>query len=395
MVTMPLQVEKLVYGGDGLSRGEGQVYLTPFVLPGEDVEVEPGETRAGVTRARLEHVVTASSDRVEARCPYFGRCGGCQYQHATYEAQLRAKREILEETLRRVGRIEVPGSVEVVSGESWGYRNRAQFHIQDRKLGYRARASHRLVPIDRCPISSPRINTCIAALNRMLRDPRWPKFISSVEVFTNEDQVQLNVLETGQSVAKRFFEWAAEEIPGLVPGALEYAGFRVSPNSFFQVNRFLVERMAQLAMAGAEGRAALDLYSGVGLFTLPLSKRFAGVTAVESGSGAVRDLEFNASRAGVNVHAVGAQVDEYLRTLEVRPDFVLADPPRTGLGKAVVAKLTEWKPAHLTVVSCDPSTLARDLAGLTAGGYAIEELTLIDLFPQTFHIETICRLQLR
>ncbi|MDQ6678855.1 MAG: class I SAM-dependent RNA methyltransferase, partial [Acidobacteriota bacterium] len=297
--------------------------------------------------------------------------------------------------LQRVGRVAVPGNLSVVSGEPWGYRNRAQFHIQDGKLGYRARGSHQLVPIDQCPISSPRINTCIAALNRMMRDPRWPKFIAAIEVFTNEEQVQLNVLESGQSVAKRFFEWAAEEIPGLVPGALEYSGFRVSPNSFFQVNRFLVERMVQLTMVGAEGREALDLYSGAGLFSVPLAERFASVTAVESGSGAVRDLEFNAARAGIRVHAVGAQVDEYLRTAEILPDFVLADPPRTGLGKTVVAKLVEWKPERLTLVSCDPSTLARDLATLLAGGYAIQEFTLIDLFPQTFHIETICRLHLR
>ena len=387
-------IEKLVYGGDGLSRGEGQVTLTPFVLPGEQVEIEPGEARSGVLRAGLRSVVTASADRVPAPCPYYGKCGGCQYQHATYDAQLAAKRAILEETLIRVGRITPPADIALISAEPFGYRNRAQFHIDQRKLGYRARGSHKLIAIEQCPISSPKINQCIVALNRMLRDARWPKFISQIEVFTDETQVQINVLEAGQIVAKRFFEWVAEEIPGFVPGVLEYGGFRVSPNSFFQVNRFLIQQMADAVVGGAAGEHALDLYSGVGLFSLPLAKQFAKVTAVESGSGAVRDMEFNASRAGVKVHAVGAIVEEYLRTMEARPDFVLADPPRTGLGKTVVSKLVEWKPERITVVSCDPPTFARDLAGLTAGGYQVEELTLIDLFPQTFHIETICKLRL-
>ena len=395
MLTMPLTVEKLVYGGDGLSRSDGQVVLTPFVLAGEQVEVTPGETRSGVMRAALQKVVAASGDRVEAPCPYFGTCGGCHYQHATYEAQLTAKRLILEETLMRVGRVTVPGRIRTVAGEPWGYRNRAQFHIQDRKLGYRARGSHKLVAIDQCPISSPRINQAITVLNRMLRDARWPKFITLLEIFTNEERLQLNVLESGQVVAKRFFEWAAEELGGLVEGPLEYAGFRVSPNSFFQVNRFLVQQMVEAAVGDEQGSQALDLYSGVGLFSVPLAGRFEQVTAVESGSGAVRDLEFNASRAGVKVKAVGAHVDAFLRTMEQRADFVLADPPRTGLGKEVVAKLVEWQPARVALVSCDPSTFARDLAGLLSGGYAVEELTLIDLFPQTFHIETICQLKLR
>ena len=151
-------IEKLVYGGDGLSRGEGQVTLVPFVLPGEQVEIEPGEARSGVLRAGLRSVVEASADRVPAPCPYYGKCGGCQYQHGTYDAQLRAKRAILEETLMRVGRVTPPADIALISAEPFGYRNRAQFHIDQRKLGYRARGSHKLIAIEQCPISSPKIN---------------------------------------------------------------------------------------------------------------------------------------------------------------------------------------------------------------------------------------------
>jgi 23S rRNA (uracil1939-C5)-methyltransferase len=229
----------------------------------------------------------------------------------------------------------------------------------------------------------------------MLPHPRWPKFIRSLEIFTNEREVQFNVLEADQIVARRFFEWAAQEIPGLVEGALEYDGFRVSRNSFFQVNRFLVTQFAELALAGAKGETALDLYAGVGLFSLPLARLIPEVTAVESGSGAVRDLQFNAERAGVKVNAIAAGVDDFLSSVETTPDFVLADPPRSGLGKFVVAKMNALRPPTLTIVSCDPATLARDLAGLTADTYRIEAMTLVDLFPQTFHIETVARLTLR
>lgn len=392
MVTTALQIEKLVYGGEGLSRNEGQVILTPFVLPGEAVQVETGAARSGVLRGRVVEVTSPSAARVEPPCPYFARCGGCHYQHANYEAQLEAKRAILAETLRRVGKFETPVSIETAAGEPWGYRNRAQFHIEDRKLGYRERASHTLCPIEQCPISSPKINECITILNGMLHDARWPKFIRSVEVFTNEEQVQLNVLDTLQPVAVRFFEWAAERIPGLVTGPLDYGAFRVSHNSFFQVNRFLVDPMVEIALADARGESALDLYAGVGLFSVPLARRFTSVTAVESGTGAVHDLEINAERAGVPVIAIGESVDAYLQELGAAPDFVLADPPRTGLGKNVVQKLTEWQPRAITIVSCDPATLARDLAGLTAGGYKIARMTLLDLFPQTFHIETVVSL---
>jgi 23S rRNA (uracil1939-C5)-methyltransferase len=390
MVTTGLEIEKLVYGGDGLSRHEGQVVLTPFVLAGERVDVEIEKTKQGVARGKLETVTVKSADRVMPECEYFGRCGGCQYQHISYEGQLAAKQAILGETLERVGKLKELPEIAVIAGKPWGYRNRAQFHVQNGKLGYLERGSHKLCAIESCPISSPMINRAIASLNRMLKDRRWPKFIRSLEVFTNEASVQLNILEYDQPVAKRFFEWCEEEIPGLVTGALEYGRFRVSHGSFFQSNRFLAERMAEYAIEGVSGRSAIDLYAGVGLFTLPLAERFERVMAVETGTGAIRDLEFNAQRAGLKIDTSVGNVDEYLARREDGADFVLADPPRTGLGKAVTHRLSELRPEQMVLVSCDPATLARDLAALE--GYRLESLAMVDLFPQTFHIETVAKL---
>jgi len=229
----------------------------------------------------------------------------------------------------------------------------------------------------------------------MLRDLRWPGFVRSLEIFADERQVQLNVLETARPVARRFFDWCAERIPGLAAGALDYQGrFRVSRNAFFQVNRFLTERLVEIALDGAGGETALDLYAGVGLFSLEMARRFRQAAAVEAGAAAAGDLAFNAERAGLgNLRAERGTAEAYLEGLERAPDFVLADPPRAGLGKAVTRRLVALRPRTVTVVSCDPATLARDLAALTAAGYGIEKMTLVDLFPQTYHLETVVRLR--
>jgi 23S rRNA (uracil1939-C5)-methyltransferase len=397
-MSLQLHIEKLIYGGDGLSRSDGEVVLTPFVLPGETVEAERTEARKHVQRARLVQVEQPSPDRVEPACPVFGRCGGCHYQHASYDAQLRFKRDILAETLRRVGKIEFDaGQIGIESAEPFGYRNRAQFHFERGRVGYRELNSRRLVAIDQCPISSPKINEILPILNRMVRDRRWPGFVSSLEVFTDERQVQWNVLESEQPVAKRFFDWLADEVPGTVSGPLEYAvnedRFQMSGTSFFQVNRFLLPRLAELAVGEAVGATAWDLYAGAGLFSLPLARRFERVVSVEGGRSA-GDLRHNADRVHAKVEVASEQTEVFLKKAKSAADFVLADPPRAGLGKAAAERLAELRPPTLVIVACDPATLARDLAALRPV-YEIERMTMVDLFPQTFHLETIVRLKLK
>jgi 23S rRNA (uracil1939-C5)-methyltransferase len=296
--------------------------------------------------------------------------------------------------LRRLGKLEPP-EIAVVSADPWAYRNRAQVHIEKGRLGYREARSHKLCAIASCPIASPKIDETLAALSAMLRDRRWPRFVRSLEIFTDERQVQLNVLETDRPVAQRFFDWCAETIPVLVPGALDYQDrFRVSRSSFFQVNRFLADKLVEIALEGAAGETALDLYAGVGLFSLELARRFRDVTAVESGAPAAADLAFNAERAGLaNLRAQRGTAEAYLEALGQAPEFVLLDPPRTGLGKTVVGRLITLRPRAVAIVSCDPATLARDLAALLASGYRVESMILVDLFPQTYHLETVVRLR--
>jgi 23S rRNA (uracil1939-C5)-methyltransferase len=388
-------VEKLVYGGDGLARVDGRVVFAPFVLPGERVRVHAAREKPGLIHASTVKILEPSAHRVGAPCPVFGTCGGCHYQHAPYAEQLAIKRAILEEELRRLGKIAPPEEIGIIASEPWGYRNRVQLRVEKGRLGYLEMRSHNMCAIDQCPIASPKINQTIEVLKRMLHDPKWPRMVRSLELFTDETTVQLNLMETERPVARRFFDWCGENIPGLVESTLDYNGrFRVSRGSFFQVNRFLLDRLVEAAVEGAEGDTAFDLYAGVGLFAPALAARFRQVIAVETGSGAVRDLQFNAERAGLtNVRAEAKMVEEFLQEQESPADFVLLDPPRAGLGKAVVRRLVELQPRQMVLVACDPSTLARDLAGLVAGGYEIVRMAMVDLFAQTYHLEAVVLLQ--
>ncbi len=400
-MSIPVEIEKLVYGGQGLGRSDGRVVLAPFVLPGEKVRVEPEKASADLITARTVAVETPAEWRTPAPCPYFGICGGCHYQHMPYERQLESKRAILLETLARLGKIEWSGPVEIIAAEPWAYRNRVQLRIRKQagrfQIGYFEFGSHRLCPIEQCPISSPGINKALATLTRLGKARRFPEFLRAIELFTNEREVQLNVLESSRPVARRFFDWCAAEIEGFSRSDfLEYpAGpdiYRVSSRSFFQVNRFLASRLAEVAAGGERGHTAVDLYAGVGLFSLSLARQFSRTIANDSNRSACLDLVYNAERAGVAIEVQQAPADQFLEGLTEKMDFFLADPPRAGLGYAVTASITRLRPRRLTIVSCDPSTLARDLRRLLAAGFEIISMKIVDLFPQTFHIETVVTL---
>ena len=389
-------IEKLVYGGDGLARLDGQVVLTPFVLPGESVTVETTRMTAGLLRGSSSELLTASENRVEARCPYFGVCGGCQYQHAAYRYLIEQKVAILRETLQRLGGIVHEGEIPTITGEPWAYRNRIQLHFEKRQLGFRRAGSHALCAIDRCPISAPLLVEAIDRLQKLAKRREWPDFLRSLELFTNGSDLQVNVLESGKPVAARFFDLCREAIPSVVPGALEYraagCNFRIGGGSFFQVNRFLIDALVDEVIGDATGEHAVDLYAGVGLFSLPLAARFGRLEAVERGLSATRDLEHNSRQAG-NISITRGSAEDYLKQLSGRPDLLVVDPPRAGLGGQAVSEILRIKPKRLTVVSCDPATLARDAKALL-GAYRIRRRALVDLFPQTYHFETVVQLDI-
>jgi 23S rRNA (uracil1939-C5)-methyltransferase len=427
-----LKIDKLVYGGEGLARlpadeqGPGKTVFVPFVLEGEEVEATLTEQKPGFARARLERVDVASSHRIEPECPYFQRCGGCQYQHASYEHQLRIKAEILRETLRRTAKVELPCELQVhASAGEWGYRNRTRLKVQaapEFALGYYRLRSHELLPVEQCPISSPLINRAMAAIWQRGRAGEIPAAVRELEFFADHaDESLLVEAYCAPRTSAEDAESAAERLAGIVPegkGAVVFevppanqfvdpkrlaafgkaaivygtklASYRVSAGAFFQGNRFLIDELVGIATGGMAGQVALDLYAGVGLFSVPLKQSFAQVIAVEASQTSFADLRQN---AGQEVKAVRATTAQYLdQASGVHPDLVVADPPRGGLGENVVRGLAGLGAARITYASCDPSTLARDLRTLLSLGYRIDRAHLIDLFPQTYHIESVFHL---
>jgi 23S rRNA (uracil1939-C5)-methyltransferase len=438
---LELQIEKLVYGGDGLARlptdaqGRGKAAFLPFVIPGETVDATVTESRSGFARARLNSVVTLSPERVAPPCPYFGRCGGCQYQHIDYPAQLRFKSEILRETLRRTAKLELEQEIQVHASEPWNYRNRTRVRLQHDPgfaLGYFETSSHKLLTIESCPISSPLINQAITAVWALGRALKVPGTVHGMQFFTNHDDTQL-LVETyvrDQETAEACKSFAAalkarlssivgmvvfatspvedetrqraplssvhnEESLAIGDDSLTYHAvghdYRVSGGSFFQTNRHLVDDLAKAAVGGATGKATLDLYAGVGLFTLALADNFEEVLAVESSPHAFGDLKHNASR---NVKPTRATTEEFLqmRGERLAVNLVLVDPPRAGLGEKTTAALCRTSASRVTYVSCDPATLSRDLRLLLESGFKVEQAHLFDLFPQTAHMETVLHL---
>jgi 23S rRNA (uracil1939-C5)-methyltransferase len=430
-------IEKLIYGGDGLAHRDGATVFVPFVLPSERVTARPVERKKDFLRARLERVVEPSAERVAPPCAHFTVCGGCDYQHIPYEAQLRYKAEILRETLRRTGKIDWAGEINTHASEAWRYRNRAQWKVRPSaqggaeddssraarmEIGYFSAQSALLCAVRECPILSPVLLKVLLSLRDSLEADSLPRELRAVEAFTNEDSggagpgVMLTLTFSGfpsrASEHAKNIQAMLPEVESLLfhdprtdrmelfgPGFLhcQVAGrsYRVGHFSFFQVNRFLAGELARTVAHGElGGDLALDLFSGVGLFGLPLAERFKKVVAVESNPAAARDMETNAAGAP-RIEIRTADVEEFLRKFNGAPDLAVVDPPRAGLTPEIVRRLSQIRPRRITYVSCEPPTLARDLRGFIEGGYEVDSIDLFDLFPQTFHIETVAHLRRR
>jgi 23S rRNA (uracil1939-C5)-methyltransferase len=426
-----LSIEKLIYGGDALAHADGNTVFVPYVLPGEQVLASVRTRKKNLVHANLVKVEQAVPTRVAPVCPHFGVCGGCHYQHIEFAQQAHYKKEILLETLSRLGGVSWPGTIELHSSQPYGYRNRAQWAFRDampRALGYFLSESAHILPIDQCPVLSPALATAFQQLQTLARGNALPPGLLEIEAFADSEdsKIALNIaFERFPKPAKALVAEFKAALPALEslllldqsknrfeldgPGyLLQKAGgfaYRVSHLSFFQVNRFLVEELLQTVVRGAKGNLALDLYAGVGFFTLPLGKTFSRVVSVDANLAATRDLRANAESAGAVVVSENEHAEEFLRKFNEQPDLVILDPPRAGLGAETAARLANLGAPEIVYLSCDPSTLARDLAVLTHSErkpateiapthrYEIAEVQLFDLFPQTFHIETLARLR--
>ncbi|HEY1806980.1 MAG TPA: class I SAM-dependent RNA methyltransferase [Acidobacteriaceae bacterium] len=426
---MKLRIEKAIYGGAGLARADGKAVFVPFTLPGELVEAEIAEENKSYATAELQAVLEASGERRSAACAYFGACGGCHYQHAEYAAQVEMKRAILRETLERA-RVGAIPEIEAVTGEPFGYRNRVRLHVEKNPfhLCYKRRNSHVNLPVEACPVAAPVLERAMATLNGEgsglglgLGLGDW---VREVELFTDDAQGAVLAgfwTDRPGAEAKRLLDSCWTRLQKALPecvgagvfsaergamtgkllaqageAALTYRaagrGYRVGLGAFFQVNRLLIERLVELVTGGRTGDVAWDLYAGVGLFSLALTEGFGEVVAVESGGAAVRDLRENLR--GTRHRVVLAETAAFLRHAKGTPGLVVVDPPRAGLGREVTTLLGKVRARNVTYVSCDPATLSRDVAALLESGYRLAKMHLVDLFPQTFHLESVAQLTL-
>jgi 23S rRNA (uracil1939-C5)-methyltransferase len=417
-----VSIEKPIYGGAFLARAEGKAIFVPLALPGEQVSVRLIDDKGSYANAEMEEVIKAAPERIAPRCPHFGACGGCHYQHTDYATQLGFKQLVLRETLERAG-VQPPSEIAVLASEPWAYRNRIRVAFDTAgNAGYRGRRSHAVVPIHECPIAAPLLVETAMAAAGLVR-----KFVDSMPpmelaLFCNAEETALQATVFTSDPAKfRFDEFAralAEQVLALRGAALALDGrpgkparivaqqgatfllyaaagfdYRVDQGAFFQANRWLVDALVECVTAGQSGKLAWDLFAGVGLFARKLTSTFERVAAVESAPAAIPALKVNLR--DTSSIAIGASTLDFLKRGRggERPDLIVVDPPRTGLGAEITSLLAQIAAPALVYVSCDPATMARDLRALVAGGYAIERITLADLFPQTFHLETVVHLR--
>ena len=380
---LEVEVQRIVPGGMGLAHAEGKTVFVALAAPGDRVRVRVEREQGNVLFASIEEIVTPSPVRIEPPCPYFGRCGGCDFQQLTYEAQLAAKSEMIRDCLRRIARLEnLPDIVVTPSPNDWRYRMRAMWQIDqdERTIGYYERGSRRVCDVVDCAVLRPELQAKLEAV-RGTDSSQFPPDLKHLDVVAGEN---------GVSFTPEFATFETRELSLSVRGEV----YRYNAEAFFQINPSLLGPLIDFALGDASGASALDLYSGVGLFTLPLSRQFKKLVAIESNSTAVRFARRNLQDAGLtNARVIAAGVADWFRSASVRDvDFILLDPPRAGAESALIKGILDLHPPQISYVSCDPATLARDLRKPFAGGYKIRSILGFDLFPQTHHVETVVRL---
>jgi 23S rRNA (uracil1939-C5)-methyltransferase len=375
-------IERILPGGVGLAHADGKTIFVSLAAKGDRVRVTIDKQQGNLLFASIEEIVEASPDRIEPPCPYFGRCGGCDFQQMTYEAQLVTKVEIIHDCLHRIARLEVPEVTVVPSPNQWHYRTRATWQLDriEQKIGYYERASRRVCDVAECAVLVPELQNALEHVRRT-EPGELPEDVKHLDAVVGDN---------GVSLAPAFAEFQTREL-SLDVGSVVYS---YNAEAFFQVNQSLLSQIVDFALKDARGESALDLYCGVGLFTLPLARRFKHVIGVESNSVATRFARRALQQAQLsNAKILTATVTDWIRSASLSStDFVLLDPPRAGAESIVIKGIMDLKPARICYVSCDPATLARDLKKLVAGGFKVESLLGFDMFPQTHHVETVVHL---
>lgn len=391
---LEVTVERILPGGVGLAHAEGRTVFVALAAPGDVARVRVESVRGRVAFASIVEVLQPSPSRVEPPCPYFGRCGGCDFQQLNYRAQLEAKVEIIRDCLRRVARVEPPAEIHLTpSPLEWRYRSRARWqHDAVRNfLGYYERGSHRVCDVVECPVAAPEVQTRLTRLRESMSEGALPSNAAEFEAVAGDSGVALAPSIEPEDEREQTRRIAGER-------------YRFDAGCFFQINHALLEPLVREGLRDVSvenfnyvsGETALDLYAGVGLFTLPLARRFEHVVAVEGNAASTSYARRNLSDAGLsNARVETAAVGTWLAHNAERlgsVDFILLDPPRAGAEPEALRAIIALNPRHISYVSCDPATLARDLLALTSASYRLASIHAFDMFPQTHHVETVVHL---
>ncbi|NPA53213.1 MAG: 23S rRNA (uracil(1939)-C(5))-methyltransferase RlmD [Aquificae bacterium] len=421
---MEVKIEKLVYGGKGLGRINDKACFVPYVLPGEIVEVEIKKEKKSFFECELKEILEKSPDRIEPVCKYFTYCGGCDYQHIPYEKQLQIKKDILKETLQRIGKIENPHIEKVIpSQEPFYYRNRTQIKIKGERVGFYKKESKEIINIDYCYLLKEDLNHVLQGTREILpyltfqpvevhayssnqdellvkfvyprRIKRFPLGLKHLRSFLSENIKGVGIYRgKPDGTTERLFTigniFAYEKVQDIT--------FRVSIDSFFQVNRFQVENLINEVVEEFKEKKyknVIDFYCGVGTLTLPVARYVENIVGIESNPYAVQDANHNRKLNNIkNTKFYRMESKEGVKLIDqLNPDAVILDPPRTGLSKQIIDKINISSIEKVVYVSCNPSTLARDINLFTEAGFEVKKIKMIDMFPQTYHIESITVLE--
>ncbi|HDQ35015.1 MAG TPA: 23S rRNA (uracil(1939)-C(5))-methyltransferase RlmD [Chloroflexi bacterium] len=397
-----LKIEVLSHGGEGIGRHEKRAIFVPYVIPGEQVRVEIMEEARRFSRARLVEVLEPSPVRVEPPCPYFGICGGCHLQHIDYPAQVQLKALIVLDQLQRIGKFTDPPVLEPIPDDTgWEYRNHIRFHADvDGGLGFLALGGQDIIRIDDCLIAHPLLCQLCASLDLELPGVDWLELRVGaatgdlmVVLQTEDEEPPSLEVDFPLSIVQVCHDGASAPLIGLdyIMESVHGREFRISPTSFYQVNSVQAARLVDLVLEALEledDEQVLDAYCGVGLFTAFMAEVGGFVTGIELSPDAIADARHNL--AGLdNVAILEGKVEALLPTLEQQFDAVIVDPPRGGLELPALDALVASGASRLVYVSCDPATLARDARRLVNGGFTLEWVQPVDLFPQTYHIENV------
>ena len=404
---MEVTIERILPGGFGLAHAEGRTIMVALAAEGDHLRIRVDRVKGNVSFAVIEEIISPSPQRVEPPCPYFGRCGGCDFQQMNYRAQLDAKLEIIRDCLRRLARLEnIPDFQITPAPDPWRYRSRAQWQYDSlrQRLGYFESGSRNVCDVAECAVLAPQLQNTLASLRELMASGSLPE-ARDFRAVVGDEGVSISPPVRGSSPTMREGSdptHASSEVRDLTR-TIHGESYRLNAESFFQSNDGLLPQLIDAAIGDAKGETALELYCGVGLFTLPLARRFSRVIGVESDPAAAAFGRDSLTRAGltnteVALRDVGVWLDDVKRhdlsrlteasaaALQGQIDFVLLDPPRTGAESRVIAGVLGLKPQRISYVSCDPATLARDLKKLMAGGYSLAAISAFDMFPQTHHV---------